>query len=82
MKFSLKVLPDCQRFGVKTLIIFLLSLGGDEITDVVTNYLGREFKNKYKEDILGNKRAKIKLSLEAEKVKHVLSTLGKFYFTY
>jgi len=52
-----------------------LNLGGDEITDVVTNYLGREFKNKYKEDILGNKRAKIKLSLEAEKVKHVLSTL-------
>jgi len=52
-----------------------LNLGGDEITDVVTNYLGREFKNKYKEDILVNKRAKIKLSMEAEKVKHVLSTL-------
>jgi len=52
-----------------------LSVGGDAITEIVTNYLGKEFKNKYKEDILCNKRAKAKLSLEAEKVKHVLSTL-------
>jgi molecular chaperone DnaK (HSP70) len=52
-----------------------LRLGGDALTDVVTNYLGREFFNKYKEDILVNRRAKVKLSMEAEKVKHVLSTL-------
>merc|ERR1719369_1036464 len=52
-----------------------VSVGGDAITEIVTNYLGKEFKNKYKEDILCNKRAKAKLSLEAEKVKHVLSTL-------
>ena len=48
------------------------------MTEVVVNYLGKEFKNKYKEDILVNKKGKAKLTLEAEKVKHVLSTLGKY----
>lgn len=52
-----------------------LRLGGDAVTDVLVNYLGKEFKNKYKEDILVNKKGKAKLTLEAEKVKHVLSTL-------
>jgi len=50
-------------------------LGGDEVTEVLVNYLGKEFKNKYKEDILANKRGRAKLSMEAEKCKHVLSTL-------
>jgi len=50
-------------------------LGGDEVTEVLVNYLGKEFKNKYKEDILTNKRGKAKLAMEAEKCKHVLSTL-------
>jgi len=50
-------------------------LGGDEVTDVLVNYLGKEFKNKYKEDILTNKRGRAKLTMEAEKCKHVLSTL-------
>ena len=39
-------------------------------------YLGREFKNKYKEDILLHKKGRAKLGVEAEKIKHVLSTLG------
>jgi len=50
-------------------------LGGDSVTEVLVNYLGKEFKNKYKEDILVNKRGKAKLGVEAEKCKHVLSTL-------
>jgi len=50
-------------------------LGGSAITEVLVNYLGKEFKNKYKENILQNKRGKAKLSVEAEKIKHVLSTL-------
>ena len=32
-------------------------------------------RTKYQEDILKNKRGRAKLALEAEKVKHVLSTL-------
>jgi len=52
-----------------------LRLGGDAVTEVLVGYLGKEFKNKYKEDILCNKRGKAKLALEAEKCKHVLSTL-------
>jgi molecular chaperone DnaK (HSP70) len=45
----------------------------------VTRYLAKEFMSKYKEDLMVHKKAKAKLSLEAEKVKHVLSTLGDFY---
>jgi len=50
-------------------------IGGEEVTEVLVNYLGNEFRTKYKEDILKNKRGRAKLALEAEKVKHVLSTL-------
>lgn len=52
-----------------------LRLGGDALTEVVTRYLAKEFMSKYKEDLMVHKKAKAKLSLEAEKVKHVLSTL-------
>lgn len=50
-------------------------LGGEDVTEVLVNYLGKEFRTKYQEDILKNKRGRAKLALEAEKVKHVLSTL-------
>lgn len=52
-----------------------VKLGGDAVTDVLVQYLGREFKNKYKEDILLHKKGRAKLGVEAEKIKHVLSTL-------
>ena len=50
-------------------------IGGDQATEVLVQYLGAEFKQKYKEDILVNKRGKAKLAKGAETVKHVLSTL-------
>ena len=52
-----------------------INIGGDEVTNVLVQYLGAEFKQKYKEDILVNKRGKAKISRGAETVKHVLSTL-------
>jgi len=52
-----------------------VSIGGEQVTDVLVQYLGNEFKQKYKEDILKNKRARAKLGAQAETVKHVLSTL-------
>ena len=52
-----------------------LEMGGDQATEVLVQYLGAEFKQKYKEDILVNKRGKAKLAKGAETVKHVLSTL-------
>ena len=52
-----------------------LRMGGDEVTNALVQYLGAEFKQKYKEDILQNKRGKVKISRGAETVKHVLSTL-------
>ena len=50
-------------------------LGGHQMTEVLTTFLGREFKQKYKEDILQSKKGRAKLSNQAETVKHVLSTL-------
>jgi len=51
------------------------NIGGEQVTDVLVQYLGNEFKQKYKEDILKNKRGRAKLAAQAETVKHVLSTL-------
>merc|ERR1719445_2600906 len=51
------------------------NIGGEQVTDVLVQYLGNEFKQKYKEDILKNKRGRAKLAAGAETVKHVLSTL-------
>merc|ERR1712053_70883 len=50
-------------------------LGGQQMTEVLTTFLGREFKQKYKEDILQSKKGRAKLAAQAETVKHVLSTL-------
>ena len=52
-----------------------VDMGGHQATEVLVQYLGAEFKQKYKEDILVNKRGKAKLATGAETVKHVLSTL-------
>jgi len=52
-----------------------ISIGGDQVTDCLVQYLANEFKKKYKEDILTNKRGRAKLAAQAETVKHVLSTL-------
>merc|ERR1712025_55851 len=45
------------------------------MSEVLVEYLGAEFKQKYKEDITKNKRGKVKLATGAETVKHALSTL-------
>jgi len=52
-----------------------VNIGGEQVTDVLVQYLAHEFKQKYKEDILTNKRGRAKLAAQAETVKHVLSTL-------
>jgi molecular chaperone DnaK (HSP70) len=52
-----------------------IMIGGGSVTDVLVAYLGKEFMNKFKEDIMCNRRGKVKLAVEAEKIKHVLSTL-------
>lgn len=63
--------------GVYTVLdtVSLSDLGGDQMTGVLVQHLAKEFKQKYKEDILTNKRGKAKLAAQAETVKHVLSTL-------
>jgi len=50
-------------------------IGGDAVTDVLVQFLAKEFKVKYKADIMESKKGKAKLSAQAETVKHVLSTL-------
>jgi len=52
-----------------------VDIGGEQVTDVLVQYLGKEFMQKYKEDILKNKRGRAKLAAQVETVKHVLSTL-------
>lgn len=51
------------------------SIGGDSITDMLVEQLAAEFKRKHKVDPRETKRGKLKLKLNAENVKHVLSTL-------
>merc|ERR550519_2977029 len=46
-------------------------LGGHQLTEVLTTFLGREYKQK----ILQSKKGRAKLANQAETVKHVLSTL-------
>lgn len=50
-------------------------VGGDAVTDVLVAFLAKEFKVKYKADIMESKKGRAKLSAQAETVKHVLSTL-------
>jgi len=49
--------------------------GGDNITNILSDYLADEFKRKYKVDPRESKRGKTKLHNNAENVKHILSTL-------
>ena len=50
-------------------------VGGDSATDLLIELLAQEFKRKYKMDPRESKRGKMKLKINAENVKHVLSTL-------
>ena len=47
----------------------------EHLVSVLEYYLRAEFKQKYKEDILVNKRSKAKLAKGAETVKDLLSTV-------
>jgi len=49
--------------------------GGDQITAVLADYLAMEFQRKHRMDPRESKRSKLKLKIEAENVKHILSTL-------
>ena len=50
-------------------------IGGDIVTDLVVELLAQEFKRKHKVDPRETKRGKLKLQMNAENVKHVLSTM-------
>lgn len=50
-------------------------IGGDLVTDVLIEMLAQEFIRKYKMDPRESKRGKMKLKINADNVKHVLSTL-------
>lgn len=50
-------------------------VGGDLVTNILIELLAQEFKRKYKMDPRESKRGKMKLKINAENVKHVLSTL-------
>ncbi|XP_011303361.1 heat shock 70 kDa protein 14 [Fopius arisanus] len=51
-------------------------LGGHKLTDLLTSYLAEEFYNKYKIDPTESRRSVSKLKIEAERCKHVLSTMS------
>ncbi|XP_063989463.1 heat shock 70 kDa protein 14-like isoform X2 [Diachasmimorpha longicaudata] len=51
-------------------------LGGHKFTDLLTAYLAEEFRNKYKLDPTESRRSISKLKIEAERCKHVLSTMS------
>merc|ERR1711935_820276 len=50
-------------------------IGGDQITEVIIGMIVQEFIRKYKADPRESKRGKMKLKLNADNVKHILSTL-------
>lgn len=52
------------------------AVAGSKFTDSLTDYLATEFYKKYKLDVKESRRSLKKLRLEAENVKHTLSTLG------
>jgi len=56
---------QCNQFPV----------GGDAVTAVLADFLAAEFQRKYRMDPRESKRSKMKLRLQAEVVKRVLSTL-------
>lgn len=65
------------RNGLYSVIdsLHLSHLGGNEITQALTDYLATEFFNKYKLDPRESRRAMVKLNEVAENVKHILSTM-------
>ena len=50
-------------------------VGGDLVTNILIEMLAAEFKRKYKMDPKESKRGKMKLKINGENAKHVLSTL-------
>jgi len=50
-------------------------IGGDEVTEILIGMIAQEFIRKYKADPRESKRGKMKLKLNADNVKHILSTL-------
>jgi len=52
-----------------------MNTGGDQITAVLADFLAAEFQRKHRMDPRESKRSKLKLKVEAENVKHILSTL-------
>lgn len=57
---------ECKNFA---------GVGGDRITEVLADYLAVEFQRKHRMDPRESKRSKLKLKLNAETVKRILSTL-------
>lgn len=53
----------------------LAHLGGNVITQVLSEYLAKEFFGKYKMDPRESRRTMVKLNESAENVKHILSTM-------
>lgn len=51
-------------------------LGGNKLTQILTKYLGNEFSNKFKLDPTESRRSISKLTAEADKCKHILSTMS------
>eukprot|EP00053_Salpingoeca_punica_P014851 m.135270 g.135270 ORF g.135270 m.135270 type:complete len:814 (-) comp16556_c0_seq2:349-2790(-) len=50
------------------------NLGGRDFDRLLLNHFANEFKTKYKMDVLGNKRATIRLEVECEKLKKLMSS--------
>merc|ERR1712241_655445 len=50
-------------------------IGGDQVTEILIGMIAQEFIRKYKADPRESKRGKMKLKLNADNVKHILSTL-------
>lgn len=51
------------------------SIGGDQFTEVLIDYIAQEFFRKYKLDINESKRARAKARTAAENCKNILTTL-------
>ncbi|XP_061418938.1 heat shock 70 kDa protein 14 [Lethenteron reissneri] len=52
------------------------TVGGEEFTDALAEYLAAEFQKFHRQDLRGNSRAMMKLHTHAEMAKHVLSTMA------
>lgn len=65
------------RNGLYTVVdsVHLPHLGGNIITQVLSEYLAQEFFGKYKLDPRESRRTMVKLNESAENVKHILSAM-------